>query len=157
VGDKGLILGGEAYAVQGIRAGGIGKKSGRTTHVHCGIDFTAQQEKEKYNNELHILSAKLARLHEILADPDEPSGEKRTKLEELQRRLEEEQRQAGAKVAELLGHINVDETAVIEVPGEIAAGTLIEICQIALFVSEPLKKVRIKLDLPGGRLMTEDM
>jgi hypothetical protein len=46
---------------------------------------------------------------------------------------------------------------VVEVSGEIVPGTLIEICQIALFVDEPLKKTRIKLDKAGGKLVTENL
>jgi len=34
-------------------------------------------------------------------------------------------------------------------------GTLIEICQAALFVTETLKKVRIKLDWETNKLVTE--
>jgi uncharacterized protein (DUF342 family) len=154
MGDKGHILGGEIYAVHGIRTGMIGKKSGKATHIHCGIDFTVEQEKEKNNNILRLLAAKLNRLRELMADPA-AQGEKRAKMEELLKRLEEEQQKAGAKVAELLGKINADEGAAVEVNGEIAPGTLIEICQVALFVTEPLKRVRVKLDREGGRLVTE--
>jgi uncharacterized protein (DUF342 family) len=154
MGEKGMILGGEAYAVHGIKAGGIGKKTGKAPRLHCGIDFTAQQEKEKNNNQLRILAAKLAKLREMMAAPD-GSAEQRAKMEELLRRLESEQQQAAAKVSDLLGRINTDEDAAVEVPGEIVAGTLIEICQIALFVTEPLRKVRIRLDKSTGKVISE--
>jgi hypothetical protein len=78
-------------------------------------------------------------------------------MEELRTRLETEQAAASAKVTELLGMVNTDENAVVEVSGEIAPGTLIEICQIALFVDEPLKKIRIRLDMAGGKLVTESL
>jgi uncharacterized protein (DUF342 family) len=156
MGDKGRILGGEIWAVRGIRAGGIGKKSGKATRIHCGIDFTVEQEKQTNNNTLRILAAKLARLRELLADPSIES-EKRAKLEELLRRLVEEQQKASSKVAELMGRLNTDENAAVEVSGEIAAGTLIEICQVALFVTTPLKKVRVKLDRENGKLITENL
>ncbi|MDR0583081.1 MAG: FapA family protein [Treponema sp.] len=152
MGDRGMILGGDIYAVHGIKTGGIGKKAGKSTHIHCGIDFTAQQEKEKNNNRLRILAAKLDKVRELLAAGAE--GEKRSKIEELLRRLEEEQQNASARVTTLLDHINTDENAVVEVSGEIRPGTLIEICQIALFVAEPLRKVRIRLDKAGGKLVS---
>ena len=41
--------------------------------------------------------------------------------------------------------------------GEIAAGTLIEICEIALFVVEPLRHVRIRLDAQAGKLVSEPL
>jgi uncharacterized protein (DUF342 family) len=156
MGDKGLILGGDISAIHGIRTGRIGKRSGKATRIHCGIDFTAQQEKEKLNNTLRILAAKLAKLRDLMAVPEENQG-KRAKMEELCRRLEEEQQKAETRAADLLNRINTDEGALVEVSGEIAGGTLIEICQIALFVEEPLKKVRIRLDKTNGRLLHEDL
>ncbi|MDR2134559.1 MAG: FapA family protein [Treponema sp.] len=156
MGDKGIILGGDVYAVHGIKTGSIGKKSGKATRIHCGIDFTVQQQKEKNNNQLHILAAKLAKLRELLEAP-ETGGEKRAKMEELIRRLEAEQRAASVKVSDLMSRINADENAAVEVSGEIVPGTLIEICQIALFVSEPLRRIRIRLDKAGGKLLSESL
>jgi uncharacterized protein (DUF342 family) len=156
MGEKGIILGGEAYAVHGVKAGGIGKKTGKAARIHCGIDFTAQQEKEKNNNQLRILAAKIARLRDMMAVP-EADGGKRAKMEELLHRLEAEQQKAAARVSELLGQINTDENASVEVLGEITAGTLIEICQVALFVTEPLRKVRIRLDKATGKVISEPL
>jgi uncharacterized protein (DUF342 family) len=156
LGEKGMILGGETYAVHGVKAGGIGRKTGKAARIHCGIDFTVQQEKEKNNNLLRILAAKLARLREMMALP-EADGDKRAKMEELLQRLEEEQRKAAARVSDLLGQINADENASVEVSGEIVAGTLIEICQVALFVTEPLRKVRFRLDKATGKVISEGL
>jgi uncharacterized protein (DUF342 family) len=156
LGEKGLILGGDIYTVGGIRAGGIGRKAGKATRIHCGIDFTAQQEKEKYNYQLRILAAKLAKLRELIAKEGEGS-EKRAKLDELIHRLEAEQKEASAKVGDLLGRIVTNDSACVEVSGEIVPGTLIEICQVALFVSEPLRRVRIKLDKTSGRVISEEL
>ena len=156
MGEKGRIVGGEIYAVRGIKAGAIGKKSAGPARIHCGIDFAVAQEKEKNNTMLRSLAAKLDRLRQLLEDP-EIQGDKKAKLEEFRLRLEEEQRGASEKVSELMGRINTDENAAVEVLGEIAAGTLIEICQIALFVTEPLKKVKIRLDKSMGRLITEPL
>jgi uncharacterized protein (DUF342 family) len=154
--DKGSILGGEIYAIRGIKTGNIGKKSGKATHIHCGVDFTVQQEKEKNNNRLRILAAKLGRLRELMA-ADEPNPEKRAKMEQLLHRLEEEQKKTGLYISDLLGRLNADENAAVEAAGEIAPGTLIEICQVALFVSEPLRHVRVKLDKNSGKLAAEPL
>ena len=154
--DKGLILGSDIYTVHGVKASGIGKKAGKSTRIHCGIDFTALQEKENNNNKLHILAAKMAKLKDMMAAGG-LKPEKRSKMEELLVRLEEEQARAGRRVTELLGMINTDEDAVVEASGEISRGTLIEICQIALFVDEPLRRVRIKLDKAAGKLICEPL
>jgi uncharacterized protein (DUF342 family) len=156
LGEKGMILGGEIYAVHGIKAGGIGKKTGKAPRIHCGIDFTVQQEKEKNNNRLRILAAKLAKLREMMTVP-EGNAEQRATMEELLHRLEAEQQQAAAKVSDMLGQINTDENAAVEVLGEIVTGTLIEICQVALFVAEPLRKVRVRLDKATGKVISESL
>jgi len=156
MGEKGMILGGDIYSVHGLRAGGIGKKGGKSTRIHCGINFTAQQEMENDNSKLRTLAAKLTRLQAMMARPDIES-EELAKMKELAQRLAEEEQAASAHIAELMGNINVDESALVEVLGEIAPGTLIEICQIALFVDEPLRNVRIRLDKAEGKLVPDTM
>ena len=156
MGDKGRIVGGEIWATKGIRTGGIGRKTGKAARIHCGVDFTLLQEKEKYNNILKNLAAKLIRLRELIGDP-QALGEKREKMEALLRKLEDDQKKAQGKVSDLLGRISTDWNAVVEVSGEIVPGTLIEICQKALFVTEPLKKVRIKLNRESNMLVKENL
>jgi outer membrane protein assembly factor BamA len=156
LGEKGIIVGGDITAVRGIRAGGIGKKAGRPTYIHCGIDFTVQQEKEKCNYRMRLISAKLTKLREIMASPV-PDPEKRAKMEELRHRLEDEQRKLGRRISDLMSRLEMAPDAVVEVSGEIAPGTLIEICQIVLIVDEPLRKVRISLDRPNGKLAAKPL
>jgi hypothetical protein len=156
MGEKGKILGGEVYAIHGIRTGGIGKDAGKATHIHCGIDFTRQKDKEKCNATLRLLAEKLAKLREVMANPN-PNTEKQAKLEDLFRQLETEQKKTTARIGTLMGQINADESAEVLVDGEIAPGTLIEICEFALFVAEPMKHVRIKLDKLGGRIISEGL
>jgi uncharacterized protein (DUF342 family) len=159
MGEKGIIVGGEIYAIHGIRAAAVGRKGAKYARLHCGIDFTAQQEMEKNNNALRILSAKLGKLREFMAAPvnQNTPPEKRAGMEELLRRLEEEQQKITARVTELMGLINVDREAPVEIRGEIQEGTLIEICGTALLVNEPLRNVRIRLDAPQGQLAAEPL
>jgi uncharacterized protein (DUF342 family) len=166
MGEKGMILGGEIYAVQGIKTGSIGKKSGKATHIHCGVDFTALQEKEKLNYSLRIIGAKLAKLRELLeaeqalsqgSDNGTGNSEKKAKIEETLKHLEEEQNKTTAAITAVLGRLNTFDSATVEVLGEVAPGTLIEICQIALFVTEPLHHVRIRLDRGLGKLVSEPL
>ena len=156
MGEKGQIVSGEIYALKGVRAGKIGKESGKAARIHCGIDFTQEQEKERSNSVLRILAAKLSRLRELMEDPS-ADEEKKEKMAILQKRLEEEQKKAQKKVSELLGKLNSYRSAVVEVRGEVSSGTLIEICQVPLQLTSPLKKVRIRLDPTNTRLITEKL
>ena len=164
--EKGMIIGSEIYAVQGIHVGSIGKKSGKASKIHCGVDFTAQQEQEKYNTQLQIIAAKLKKIRELLeADrseypepvPDSPEAERRKKMEDLHEKLVSEQNKCSSKAGAVLARLNANEDATVEAIGEIASGTLIEICQVALFVSAPLRNVRIRLDRSKGKLITESL
>jgi uncharacterized protein (DUF342 family) len=154
MGEKGKIVGGEIYAARGVRTCNIGKKTGKAARIHCGVDFTVELEREKSNNVLKLISIKISRVKAKLNEP-ERDGETREKMEALLQKLEKQQQQTQAAIAELLGKGNIYKDAVVEVRGEIVAGSLIEICQAALFVSEPLKKVRIRLDQNTDQLITE--
>jgi uncharacterized protein (DUF342 family) len=144
MGDRGLILGADVYALNKIRTGGIGRKEGKSSKIHCGIDFAVEQEKEKNNNLVKTLGIKIKRLRELL-EPEEDKEKRGRMQEDLDRMLTEQQR-ASEKVTELLGKTVYNEAAVVEVIGEVVPGTLIEICQIGFLVTEPLHRVRIKLE-----------
>jgi uncharacterized protein (DUF342 family) len=158
MGEKGMILGGEIYAVQGVRAAGIGKKSGRATTIHCGIDFTALQERDRLNHNLKIIKMKLDKLRALLDEIGE-SGEnsEHVRLEEAAKQLEEERQKTGVALVAVLGRLNANDEASVEVTGNVAQGTLIEICQIALFVTDPLVHVRIRLDRAAGKIVSENL
>ena len=72
-------------------------------------------------------------------------------------RFEAEKQTASARIVELMDKVNADENATISIQGEIAQGTLIEICNVALYVVEPLRKVSIRLDRAAERLVIENI
>jgi uncharacterized protein (DUF342 family) len=156
MGEKGKIVGGNIYAVHGLRTGAIGKRGSPTTHIHCGVDFAAQQEKENCNSQLHIIAAKLRRLREMINETA-TDEEVLAKIKALLNKLEDERKTVTDRLTKVMGNINIDDKAFVEVSGEIAVGTLIEICQVALFVEEPLRKVRIRLDMEKNKLAPEPM
>ncbi len=152
MGDKGSIVGGEIYAVHGMKAAFIGKDSGKSTQIHCGIDFTVQQELEKLKYQLRIINGKQQKLKDIVASSS-GAGFADQKIEELSARLNDELRKVQDRTVELLPKLNADEHAVIEVKGEISQGTLIDICDVALLVEKTSKKVKISLSKEQGKLM----
>ncbi|MDR2177714.1 MAG: FapA family protein [Treponema sp.] len=153
MGDRGLILGAEIYALNGVKAGHIGKKEGKPAAIHCGVDFTIEQEKEKYNSLVKCLGIKIGQLKE-LSDAEE-NEEKRGKMLEKLKQMLDEQRQATEKLSDLLAKTVRNESAIVEVSGEMQPGTFIEICHISLLVSEILHRVRVKLD--QGIIITEPL
>ncbi|MCL2007912.1 MAG: FapA family protein [Treponema sp.] len=156
MGEKGRIVGSEIYAFKGVRAGSIGKATGKAARIHCGIDFAMEQEKERHNRVLYAISSKMKQINTLLEDPA-TSTKKREQLEVHFKKLEEEQTKTQEKITEIIGKLENFEAATIEVRGEIIPGTLIEICQTALFVTTPLKKVRIRLDSSQGKLIIDNL
>ncbi|MDR3130182.1 MAG: FapA family protein [Treponema sp.] len=156
--DKSTILGSDIYAIHGLRVGNLGKKSGKASQIHCGVDFTLQHEKEKSNNQLRMLTAKLGKLKELMAlQKENENFEQHVKMAELLRRLEDEKEKISKHISDIMGESRNDEHAAVEIRGEIIPGTLIEICQIALFVTEPIKKVRISLNKIQRKLIFENL
>jgi uncharacterized protein (DUF342 family) len=153
MGDRGLILGAEIYALKGLKAGHIGKKEGKAATIHCGVDFTIEQEKEKNNSLVKTMGIRIKRLRELIEA--EKDIEKRAKMmEEFEQMLDEQQRVAD-KLKELLAKTVLNESATVEISGEIQPGTFIELCQIGFPVSESLRRVRVKLE--QGMVITEPL
>jgi uncharacterized protein (DUF342 family) len=146
--DKGIIVGSSIYAMHGIRAGKIGTKFGKNSRIHCGIDFTTMQNKERYTERLkRIVLAVNQTRHNYDNTPDNETGNvEREKLKKIIEKLEEEQSKVSAYLSDLMAQINADEHAAIEIHGEIVPNTFLEICQVSLIVTEPLYKVRVVLD-----------
>jgi predicted metal-dependent RNase len=156
MGENGRIFGGNIYAVHSLRAGAIGKRGSPPAHIHCGIDFAAEQEKENNKSQLHAISVKIQRLREML-DESIVDKEVLARIKALLKKLEDERKTVTDRLTKVMGNINIDEKAFVEVSGEITVGTLIEICQVALFVDEPLKRVRIRLDKEKNKLVPDPL
>jgi uncharacterized protein (DUF342 family) len=142
--NRGLVLGSEIYVQKKLRTGGIGRRNGKATRIYCGIDFTIEQEKEKNNRLIKILGTRIRELRDLIATEEEV-GRRDKLLEGLNGMLEERQK-AADKLAELLVKTVRNEDAVVEVSGEVVPGTFIEICQVGFLVTDPLCRVRFKLE-----------
>jgi uncharacterized protein (DUF342 family) len=154
LGDKGIILGSSIYSLNGVRAKAIGRGNAKISNIYCGIDFTIMQDKVKSTSQLKSTALKLGRYRNLLEVVDNQPA-KLKKLEEIIGQLEKEQKKLSLHIADLMGKINSNEKAVVEISGEIALGTYIEICQVGLVVDENMRRVRIKLDRDLNKLVIE--
>jgi uncharacterized protein (DUF342 family) len=153
VGDRGFIIGVEVYAVHGMKCAKIGKTAGRACKIHVGIDFTLQREIDKNINQLRLYHTKLEKIKMFISAADDITGERYQKMIELRNKLDVEINRLSAMVDDLQTKVVVDEQAAVTVTGEISPGTLVEICQVALFVDEPLRRVMLKFDKTLGRIV----
>jgi uncharacterized protein (DUF342 family) len=153
LGDKGRIIGGEIFAVRGVKAAGIGSEGSAGTKIHCGVDFTVQQDLERANERLRIYTQKQKKLREYIAQLPEKDPAK----EALDAKLNEEIGKLATRIGELLGKLDSFDQATVEVTGEIRPGTLIEICHIAFLTEQTYKKTRFRLDKASGKLVHENL
>ena len=153
LGDKGRLIGGEIFAVKGVRAAGIGSEGGTGTKIHCGVDFTAQQELERENERMRLYTQKQKKLRDYIATMPEKDPSKL----ELDVKLSNEIAKLANRIGELLQKLDAFDEATVEVTGEIRPGTLIEICHIALLTEQTFKKTRFRLDKTLGKLVHENL
>jgi uncharacterized protein len=149
MGDKGVIMGGETFATHGIRCARLGNQAFQRTNIHAGTDFTVQQRLDQANERMRLVSARSRQIEAAAAARPSPEAEKaKAETAKLAEKLRIE-------IAELLGKLDADESAVVEVKGEIYPGVVIEICRVSIVVEEQLKACRLKLDKAAGRIIVE--
>jgi uncharacterized protein len=149
MGDKGVIMGGETFATHGIRCARLGNQAFQRTNIHAGTDFTVQQRLDQANERMRLLSARSRQIEAVAAAHPSPEAEKaRADTARIAEKLRIE-------IGELLGTLDADDGAVVEVKGEIFPGVVIEICRVSIVVEEPLKACKFKLDKAAGRIILE--
>jgi uncharacterized protein (DUF342 family) len=154
VSDRGLIMGVEVYALHGMKCAKIGKTAGNACKIHVGIDFAIQKEIEKAVTQLRLFNVKLEKLKALISAAGNTSGERYKKMIELRNSLDAEIGRLSAVIDSLQAKVIVDENAMVVVQDEISPGTLIEICQVALFVDKTLRRVILRLDKAQGKIVS---
>jgi uncharacterized protein (DUF342 family) len=144
LGDKGVCMGGEVFAVHGLKAWRLGNQAHQATIVHAGTDFTVQQRLDQANEKLRLLSLKAQRIREELAGRTDKAADL------MLARIGQAEAETRNLIGSLLGSLDVDEGAVVEVKGEIYPGTVIDICRVSIVVDELLKSCRFHLDKAAG-------
>jgi uncharacterized protein (DUF342 family) len=153
VGDRGFIMGVEIYAVRGMRCAKIGRTAGKACKIHVGVDFTVQREIDKNIEVQRQLTAKLDKLKALISASEDITGPRYKKMMELRNKLDDETRRISGIIDHLQTKVVVNEKATVTVFGEISQGTLVEICQVALFIDKPLHRVTLKLDKAQGKIV----
>jgi uncharacterized protein (DUF342 family) len=152
ISNNGMLLGGEVFAFNLVRAGRIGKEHATPVKIHIGVDWTITQDIETNENMIRVIDAKLEKVKSYLQMPD-LTGAQIEKVKEMQVRLETELAKCVKKQEELDKKFIIGTEAGLECMGQIAAGTIVEICKVEYIVSKPISKVRLVLDGQTGRII----
>jgi uncharacterized protein (DUF342 family) len=149
LGDKGVFMGGEAFAVHGFRAARLGNQAHQSTIIHAGTDFTVQQRLDQANERLRLLVLGVQKAREEAG----PAPGKA--FDALLARSNQAEMALHELIGRLLQGLDADENAIIEITGEILPGTVIDICRVTIVVDRPLSACRFRLDKAAGRIVTE--
>lgn len=147
--DKGVLMGGESYALHGLRCGRLGNEANQRTIVHVGTDFTVQQQLDQANERLRALAFKAKRAAEAAATRPSPG------VLRLKEAVDASMVELSTLIGRLLLSLDADDAAVVEVRGDIFPGTTVEICRLSIVVDQPLKACRFRLDKTAGRVVAE--
>ncbi len=149
LGDKGVIMGGEAYATHGVRCGRLGNQAFQSTSIHVGTDFTVQQKLDQANERMRLLSARARQAD--LASVAHPGPGVDKALAELSKIAAD----LRALILDLLGKLDADDGAIVDARGDIFPGVVIEICRVNIVVEEKLHACKFRLDKAAGRIIVE--
>lgn len=149
MGDKGVIMGGEVFATHGLRCGRLGNEAFQATRIHAGIDFTVQHRLDEANEKMRLLSARSRQVDQAAQAHPGPEMEKaKAELAKLAIDLR-------SLITELLGKLDADDGAVVEVRSEVFPGVIVEICRVSIVVEEKMGACRFRLDKAAGRILVE--
>ena len=149
LGDKGVFMGGEVFAVHGIKAFRLGNQAHQSTVIHAGTDFTVQQRLDQANEKLRLLALRSQRAKE------EAGNASNSQLDLLLARIAHAEADLRTLISQLLTSLDADEGASVEVSSEVYPGTVIEICRVSIVVDELLTACRFRLDKTAGRIVME--
>lgn len=149
LGDKGVLMGGEVYAVHGLRCGRLGNQAKQRTVVHLGVDFTVQQLLDRANEKLRLLAAR-SRYVDSLAASRHAAEVARVRADIAKAASEQ-----SALISSLLGRLDADDEAAAEIRFEVFPGVVVEICRVRIAIEEHMKACRFRLDKTAGRIVVE--
>jgi hypothetical protein len=151
LGDKGVLMGGETWAVHGIKAARLGNQAKQRTVIHVGIDFTVQQRLDQANERLRVIALRAQQIDALAAS--RPGLDPKRLHHEAEKALDETR----LLIPKPLSELDSDEGAFVEVKGEIYPGTIIDVCRVEISIDEVLKACRFRLDKAAGRVMIEHL
>lgn len=147
-GRRGVVVGGQIVAAQGIDVQQLGTAMGPSTSVHCGIDYQVSNRLQWVQDKHIEVSERLERLKRRFgssSDAAPEAAEARAKLEQARDQLQQ-------MAEELVVRLDVDEQALIRIAGSLHPDAYLEIAKVGLDVRETLNGATFFLDKQSGTI-----
>lgn len=152
-GRKSLIVGSRIYAANGVRTNQIGTDSGSRSEIYCGTDFEVRRKIEWIRDKSIEYSARLCEARRQMEGNSNPPN----RLKEIKEKLEKALSAMNQTAERLISRLEVNDGAEIQVSGAVFPDTYVEICNVALTVSQKLSSVRFRLDKHSGKIKVEPL
>jgi uncharacterized protein (DUF342 family) len=153
LGEKGMIVGGEVHAQNGINAAQIGTQMGPRTEIYCGTDYSVEQKLEWIRDKNVELALKLKQVRLKLKTPSPV----RKRLLGVHEKIKNAIHRLNEAAASLVSRLDRNEEAEIKVSGFVFPGVYIEICHTSYIVKRTMRNLCFKLDKQKGTIATEPL
>ena len=144
LGEKGILVGGEVWAREGVRLGSIGRPDAPPAKIRAGSDYRADQKLKSILAQMERLEKKIDDLrskNRTGADVEALIGQADGALDRM-RESEQEWRRK----------LNPVKSACVTVFGKVDAGTSIQICETCTVLHAPMKNVVFYYDEADNRV-----
>jgi len=148
-GDTGGLVGGEVWALEGIRIGFIGRPGSPSCTLRAGCDYVVERKYKGVQEHIDRLETKLDKLKNRQS--------LNSKHQEMILQVEEVLDKMNQSSKELLAQRYPNQEAVISVSGKIAEGTDIRICELSMRLNSPHEAVTFFYDPEGPRISTRSL
>jgi uncharacterized protein (DUF342 family) len=140
--SDGSIIASSVHSIHSVFADNIENRAGRTSSFHLGMDFSLQESFAESKKRLDDLTQKLAQADaRITATPIN----RREYFDKVRRRIEERLNDETRVFNSLFTQFYIDEKAILQVAGEVAVGTRVEIGEASYTVLSAIHNVCFKL------------
>jgi len=148
-GDTGGLVGGEVWALGGIRTGFIGRPGSPSCILRAGCDYVVERKYTGVQEHIDRLETKLDKLK----NRQSLSSKHREMILQVEEVLDKMNR----SLKELLTQRYPNQEAVISVSGTVAEGTDIHICELSMRLNSPHEAVTFYYDSEGPRISTRSL
>ena len=149
LGEAGVLVGGETWALKGIRSGFIGRPGSPSCILRAGCDYLVERKYQGMQTHIERLEKKLDKL-KSRQNLNSKQYEIISQVEEVLEKMEKSSK-------ELLGKRYPNREAVITVIGKAMEGTQIHICELSLRLDSPVEAVSFYYDAEGPRIATRSL
>jgi hypothetical protein len=152
MGEGSTIISSTVHSFHSVSAAAITNPAGKGSAFYLGMDFRLRDAVNESRQRLGVLTRKRDQVKILL---DMAVENQRRDMEETYERFEARRLSEEGKLAKLLERFYLDPKAELQVSGEIARGTRIEICEAVLVLPGSMREMTFRLSENGKYIVMD--